>query len=301
MASSTWSWIGGNGSATISANWTLTFGPGNSESVPQNNDMVVVTDGTVDTGLDLQLVGNTIAVAGTGGTVAAISFAGDSTITAANPTFDSNSVITNSVSGQTTPGTTVLDAAGRVINQGSIIADGPAGSSFTLNVQPNTVGSVTTAGYFSNDGQMAVDAGNTLTVAVGAQCRVCRGWRRGIVRDGRRSRKSCHRSLGEPAGTVVVGDAGTGEIDVLNGGGAHYSVRLSDSGGSFARGSPERSRSQVSALHSRSPSLDTASHSGLQVPGPWMSRLEVPFLPMCSRQARTRPDECVYQRLRHRQ
>ncbi len=58
----------------------------------------------------------------------------------------------------------MLDALGTFINQGTIAANGPAGSSFTIDVQQDASGS---AGVFINDNEIDVGAGNAMTIAVG--------------------------------------------------------------------------------------------------------------------------------------
>ena len=58
----------------------------------------------------------------------------------------------------------MLNAAGDFVNQGSVLADGPAGSSFTLNIQPSGTGSTAVPGYFINYGTILVTDGNTLTI-----------------------------------------------------------------------------------------------------------------------------------------
>ena len=72
--------------------------------------------------------------------------------------------------GQTTHEQTVLEANGTFVNRGTIAADGPTGSTFTINVGT----SCAAAGFFINQGQIDVDAGNTLAIVVGPRSEVFR-------------------------------------------------------------------------------------------------------------------------------
>jgi fibronectin-binding autotransporter adhesin len=157
MAGSTFTWIGGSSFATIATNWSPTGGPG-------AGDTAIIPSGTVVAQQDAQLHSNTVEIGGTAGATAAISFTGDALLNAATPTVDSGAVFDMLVPGQTTAESALLLSAGTFINQGSIIADGVAGSSFTVDVTSNG----TAPGYFINYGQMTVQAGDTLTIAVGA-------------------------------------------------------------------------------------------------------------------------------------
>ena len=148
---SNWLWIGGSAGSIIA-------GP------PGTLDTAIVTVGTVLMKNDATLTGNTVEIAGTGGTAAAVVFQGDGSITLGNPTVDGNSVIESLVQGQSAAGATVLDSLGTFINTGTIEANGPDGSSFTIDVSQGTAGN---AGAFLNEGQMSVGAGDAMTIAVG--------------------------------------------------------------------------------------------------------------------------------------
>jgi hypothetical protein len=126
-------------------------------------DSVSVNTGTMLTPLDATLNGSTIQIAGVG-PEAVLGFVGDAGITATNPSIDAESTISNLISGQSAAGTTLLDAVGAFVNQGSILADGPGGSSFTIDVEQNA----TIPGVFSNYGTILVGAGNQMTIATGA-------------------------------------------------------------------------------------------------------------------------------------
>ncbi len=120
----------------------------------------LVTNGTsIITG---QVIGGTIEVGGTAGP-AVVQFPGG-VFSYAVPTIGQTSTITSAVTGQTTQEQSELLAQGVFVNQGTILADGPVGSTFTLAVQTGT----SAAGYFFNYGSIAVDAGNAMTIAVGS-------------------------------------------------------------------------------------------------------------------------------------
>ena len=97
------------------------------------------------------LNGSTIDIAGMG-SAAVLDLIGDTAITYANPTVDAAGLIASRVAGQTGAVATVVNAVGRFVNQGTVLADGPAGSTFTLNVQQSGSGTAIAPGYFFNAG-----------------------------------------------------------------------------------------------------------------------------------------------------
>ncbi len=122
--------------------------------------VLIVTNGTsIITG---QVIGGMIEVGGTAGP-AAVQFPGG-LFSYAVPTIGQTSVITSAVTGQTTAEQTELLAQGAFVNQGTILANGPVGSTFTVEVQTGT----SPAGYFFNYGSIEVDVGNAMTIVVGA-------------------------------------------------------------------------------------------------------------------------------------
>ena len=98
---------------------------------PGAGDTAIVPTGTVNMPLDTQFTSNTIEVAS-----AALNFVGDQSISfnALGPTVDQATTITSQTTGVTTAETTTLNSAGNFINAGTILADGPPGSAFTLNI-----------------------------------------------------------------------------------------------------------------------------------------------------------------------
>jgi T5SS/PEP-CTERM-associated repeat protein len=154
---STYTWIGNAGSAVSAgtpSNWSPAGPPGGGSDV-------IVNAGTLLLPLDPQLTGNTVFLQN-----ATLVLYGD-TLTSLNaPTFDSATEITTGTSTLTTAFTTALDAYGIFINEGSIQADGPAGSQFTIAVAGTTINSVFVPGTLINDGRIEVDAGNAMTIAV---------------------------------------------------------------------------------------------------------------------------------------
>jgi T5SS/PEP-CTERM-associated repeat protein len=151
MAASTWLW---NGSA-----WTLESGPGNSHNAPTSGDTAIIPGGTVTAETDPNLNGNIVEIGGTAGPAVGI-FPGDQAMTFADPTFDALTLVDNNVPGQTTAEQSILSLPGIAINEGTILADGPTGSTFTIELGPNG----TLAGTFVQDGTLAVTTGNTLFV-----------------------------------------------------------------------------------------------------------------------------------------
>lgn len=164
MAVSTWYWLGTTNDPTIAGNWGLLSGPGNAAQLPQAGDTEIAQAGMIVMPNDSHLVGTRILIGGTSG-AAGVSFIGDNALSLAAPSLDSLSLISSTVPGAATPAQTILNVAGTFINTGTIFANGPAGSSFALNVQPGTAGA---AGYFINSGSIIVTAGNTLTIAIAA-------------------------------------------------------------------------------------------------------------------------------------
>ena len=154
---STYRWLGGNGAASDPTNWVLDSGSGNASGVPENGDIAIITAGDVQTALDTQLSGNLIELSG-----ATIEFSGD---IFGSADFDSNTQIITSVAGVTTPTNSTLDAFGNFENDGMIDADGPAGSSLTINIE-TLFGAPTTLGFFRNTGTIEAEAGNTVTIVV---------------------------------------------------------------------------------------------------------------------------------------
>jgi T5SS/PEP-CTERM-associated repeat protein len=165
MVGNTFTWTGGSGSVNDPTNWGWISGPAGSVPGPPNSgDTVLVTSGTLNLPLDATLSANTLEIAGTGGTAAALVFQGDGLITPSNPSLDSTTLIESLVQGQAGPGATIVDSLGTFINQGTIAANGPAGSTFTIDVAQGTSG---LPGAFINYGEIDVTAGNAMTIAVG--------------------------------------------------------------------------------------------------------------------------------------
>ena len=152
MAGNTFTWNGGTGSTDIATNWTP-------NGQPNSGDTAIALSGDLLLPVDAQLNSNRLE-----GSNVTLTFVGDLSTNFGFPTTDPTTVITNQVSGVATPETTVLDSAGVFVNQGSIIADGPAGSTLTVNISA----SGTVPGYFFNSGTMIADAGNTLLFNVGS-------------------------------------------------------------------------------------------------------------------------------------
>ena len=114
----TFSWTGGIGSGTIATNWEWIAGSASIVATPSVGDTAIVTAGTVLLPLDNTFSQNTVELGGTAGTVAAIQFQGDSTISLSNPTLDGSTVVESLVQGQNTAAQSVLDTLGTFVNQG---------------------------------------------------------------------------------------------------------------------------------------------------------------------------------------
>jgi T5SS/PEP-CTERM-associated repeat protein len=168
MAGSTWTWKGGSGSESSSTNWTLISGPGNGFGYPQAGDVAIDAGGTIVVGPDPGFLGNTIELGGTAGTIAALAVSGDDLTTFGSPTANAATVIDTAVPGHTTAETSVLDAAGTFVNEGTVLANGPAGSVFTIDVGATLINGTLAPGYFFNPGTIIADAGNTLIINIGA-------------------------------------------------------------------------------------------------------------------------------------
>lgn len=159
----TWLWAhGATGFANTASDWSVISGPGNVQGYPQAGDTGVNTSGTI-LGTDLHFAGTTLELGGTAGP-AALSLAGDSGTTPADPTFDAETVLTSNVAGNTTPEASVLDAAGTFINNGTIAANGAADSSFTIAIANATLDGTVEPGAFTNAGLMSVAAGNAMSI-----------------------------------------------------------------------------------------------------------------------------------------
>ncbi len=169
----TWLWIGGTARGDTPGAWSWVSGPVNGFNSPQQGDSAIVTNGTILFGTNPQLTSNTIHLGGTAGTVAALSGVGDSSTTFMSPSLDQNSTITSAMP---TVGTFVpsgsleaslLSAGGMFINEGKIVADGVAGSSFTIAISSGgTVNGTLQPGYFINSNKIEVDTGNSMTITV---------------------------------------------------------------------------------------------------------------------------------------
>ncbi|MGC8476379.1 MAG: Hint domain-containing protein [Acetobacteraceae bacterium] len=133
-------------------------------ATPTAGDTAIITVGTVLIPLDATLVGNTVELGGTGGTVAGLQFQGDAAISLSNPSLDGNTLVESLVQGQSTAAQSLLDTLGTFVNQGTIEANGTTGSVFTIDVQQGTAGN---AGAFINTGNMNVSTGDTMVIAVG--------------------------------------------------------------------------------------------------------------------------------------
>ena len=145
--------------------WVLTAGT-NDGGTPQAGDTAIVTAGSVQVPIDAMLSANTIEIGGTSGP-AALTFSGDAAIGVTSPTVDGAILIGSEVPGQSGAEMTAVYADGWFVNQGTILADGPSGSDFTIAVSDSTINGTFQPGYAFNTGLIQADAGNTLTINIG--------------------------------------------------------------------------------------------------------------------------------------
>ncbi len=166
MAGNTFSWIGGIGAGDAGTNWAWVSSTAGSivAGPPATGDTAIITAGMVLMPSDATFSSNTIEIAGTGGTAAALQTNGDGSITLNHPTVDQATIIESLVQGQSAAGTTLLDSLGTFVNQGTIEANGTLGSTFTIDVQTGIAGN---PGIFINESEIDVAAGNAMTIAVG--------------------------------------------------------------------------------------------------------------------------------------
>ena len=151
----TFTWNGGSASAGDPTQWTPNGTPG-------PGDSAIVTSGTVLGGSNTQINNATLYLGGTSGITAAFVTGGDSIVNFMTPTLDFTTVLTSAVPGASTAESSLLVAAGRFINQGTIDANGPAGSTFTIQV--TTDGTV--PGTFINYSQISVESGNAMVIDI---------------------------------------------------------------------------------------------------------------------------------------
>jgi T5SS/PEP-CTERM-associated repeat protein len=151
----TFTWNGGSASAGDPNQWTLNgttpAGP------PGPNDSAIVTSGTVLGGNNTQLHNNTLYIGS-----AAFITGGDTSTTFMSPTFDDQTVLTSAVPGASTAENSLLVATDRFVNQGTIDAAGPTGSTFTIQVTTDG----TLPGTFINYSQISVEAGNAMFIDI---------------------------------------------------------------------------------------------------------------------------------------
>ena len=179
---SVWRWLNNaSASGQTAADWSVVSGPGNAFNLPsQPGDAVINPGGTILFGDNTTFSNNTLHVGGTT-VAAALVLNGDTNHISFSPTLgapslDPSSIIDSAVPGNGTAETTQVFANGYMINEGQILADGPAGSHFSLIIAGGTVtnypnGTAVTSfqpGYFFNASTIEATQGNTLTIAIGA-------------------------------------------------------------------------------------------------------------------------------------
>ncbi len=166
MANKTYTYIGAAGSAIV-ANSPLDWSPSppSGNTGPGPGATVIFNAGTVLFS-DQTFQSNTVFLAG--GT---LDFYGDGNVNPSTaPTLDNGSVISTDaalaekVSGA--PLTATIGVFGNFINEGSILAAGPPGSTLTIAVAGTSIGATYYPGLLTNFGEIGVAAGNTLTIAL---------------------------------------------------------------------------------------------------------------------------------------
>jgi hypothetical protein len=241
MAGRIYTWIGASGTAFAGndpAEWSLA---GVSPSGPPNQgDSAIVNQGTIllpDAGLH----SNTVYL-----NSGELDFYGDAAITSgfvnngtnsvgASPTVDSTSVITTdaglaeTVSGAAQSAT--IGAFGNFVNDGTIDAAGPAGSVLTIAVAGTTINGTFYPGTLTNDGQIDVEAGNTLVIALAGTSELLTGG--GINVSGGyldiTGTDGVVSDFGFNSAVVNLGGGGTLETNVPYSGGGNPFVQFTDS------------------------------------------------------------------------
>jgi T5SS/PEP-CTERM-associated repeat protein len=185
----TWLWAPGvSASANTPGDFSVLVGLPYPDGNPGQGDTVINASGTVVSSGGFNLQNNTIELGGTAATAALLvstALAGSGgndngqTPSAQNPTIDQNSVIESQVNsvgtvftGNSMKSSSLLGVNGLFVNEGSVLANAAAGSSFTIAVSAtNVVGTAASTlvpGYFINYSQIDVDPGNAMTITVGA-------------------------------------------------------------------------------------------------------------------------------------
>jgi T5SS/PEP-CTERM-associated repeat protein len=150
-ALTTYTWNGGTGPGDDTSQWTP-------NGTPNTGDSAIVASGTVLGGNNTQFSANTLFL----GSAAFVS-EGDATfINYMTPTVDSQTLITSAVPGASAAENSLLVAAGQFVNQGNIDADGPIGSTFTIQVTTDG----TLPGTFINYNQISVESGNEMVIDI---------------------------------------------------------------------------------------------------------------------------------------
>ncbi|HVC62472.1 MAG TPA: Hint domain-containing protein [Acetobacteraceae bacterium] len=166
-------WLWQNGASAVAgtaSDWAAVSGPGNGWGYPQPGDTAIDAGGTI-LASDPGFTSSTLELGGTA-SLAALAVTGGSATSPTNPSLDGNSLLTSNVAaaggfaGNATPETSLLSAAGIFINDGTIAADGPVGSSFTIAIAGTTLNGSFQPGAFINYNAIQVDAGNAMTITV---------------------------------------------------------------------------------------------------------------------------------------
>ena len=224
---SVWLWKNGaSASAETPADWTVYSGPGNAFNEPmQPGDAVINPGGTILLGSGSNFNDNTLTVGGTA-SAAALVMNGDTNQTSfGDPTLNDTSVIDSDVPFNSSAETTLIDADGQIINEGSILANGPAGSHFTLAIGSGSVTNYPSGtavvsfqpGYFFNTNLIEATQGNTLTIQIGANAELFNGGE--ILSDGgdviiAASTSAIAGGMAPERGIVGIAGGGTVEVNV---------------------------------------------------------------------------------------
>ena len=131
----TYTWIGSDGiaaAATVTADWSPNGTPG-------PNDTAILTDGGTILLSDPVFQNNVFSLG-----LGELAFTGDSLVNSGTPSLDATSLITTNVGGAGVQASTI-EANGNFINAGTILADGAAGSTLTLDVDTAVLNGITAA------------------------------------------------------------------------------------------------------------------------------------------------------------
>ncbi len=233
MTASTWTWLGGNGSSTVAADWT---GSGNINGIPQPGDVVIVPGGVVGDGLP-DLSGEGSVTIQSGGTVS-VTAAGDginfgqTTATAGTITVTGTSALLTVAGG--THGVIIGNAGTGALfvqNGGKVVAGPQSSAAIDIGVSSTGTGAVTVSDLGSSlgvTGQLDVGSSGSGSLTIENQGTVISGGSTlapsqgvdlGVLAGGSGTLSvTGNNSLFKNTGGFIVGDTGVASLAIGSGG-----------------------------------------------------------------------------------